>query len=72
MAIRPASKIALIDIGLVVFTICVGVAIMQAHLWQARKIALADGGMSTVINELQSQSDGRDLPVQVIASGPLY
>jgi hypothetical protein len=60
------------DIGLVVFTICVGVAVMQAHLWQARKIALAEGGMSSVIDELQSQTDRRDLPVQLIASGPLY
>ena len=72
MAIRSPNKIALVDVGLVVFTICVGVAIMQAHLWQARKIAIAEGGMSSVISELQSQPDRRDLPVQVIAAGPLY
>jgi biopolymer transport protein ExbD len=71
MTIRPAIKIVLIDVGLVVFAIFACVAIMQVHLRHAYERANAANNMASAIKEIQTRPQ-RNLYVQVLDDGSLY
>ena len=71
MTIRPAMKIFLIDVGLVVFAIFAFVAIMQTHLWYAHEKANDANGMAAALKEIQTQPRP-NLYVQKLDDGALY